>query len=196
MPVNEQYHWYLAVIYNPAALLKTRDPQTLSQALADDLESRSSRSPEPRNKSARTSGQSSGAVTPATKGASVASGPGDSDRDPCNILDETDGEANEVDDIEGVAARVSDLGLDTTAPPERSPQPIQSQTWNLFTQQSTTGEDGPAVMPSPPPAPVKKTNARRREAYDILGTNEYVSHTEKANNKALDFHVRLVGHRQ
>lgn len=178
VPVNESYHWYLAVIYNPgAAIAKARTVgPSLAEALEDDLESRSSR------ESSKSSGvppsvdalesvtgrtsRSSGSGTPADR----ASTKDDGDRDPIDCIDESDTERDAEEDasVRHVRAGVSDLGLDAPFP-----QPIQSATLDLFNFQGTSASNGPASSGYPSPPPVKKHGRPpRREDYDILGSNE------------------------
>ncbi|BEI80550.1 hypothetical protein CcaverHIS002_0110790 [Cutaneotrichosporon cavernicola] len=97
-----------------------------------------------------------------------------SDTDPLNIIDQPDDEpeGKEERDVGDVRAGVNKLQLEAAVP-----QPIQSATFDLFTEQSlgdmgtgANAKESTSRVSSPPPA--KKGRKPHRPDYDILGTHE------------------------
>ncbi|BEJ17385.1 hypothetical protein CspHIS471_0607860 [Cutaneotrichosporon sp. HIS471] len=183
VPVNESYHWYLAVIYNPRAALDfaRASRPSLTDALRDDLESRSSSTPaggvasdDNLESVTRDASRSSTACTPDGARAVPTHNEYSSDTDPLNIIDQPDDEleGKEERDVGDVRAGVNKLQLEAAVP-----QPIQSATFDLFTEQSlgdmgtgANAKESTLSLSSPPPA--KKGKKPHRPDYDILGTHE------------------------
>ncbi|BEI96124.1 hypothetical protein CcaverHIS631_0110730 [Cutaneotrichosporon cavernicola] len=183
VPVNESYHWYLAVIYNPRAALDfaRASMPSLTDALRDDLESRRSStsaggvaSGDNRESVTRDASRSSGACTPDGGRPVPTHNEYSSDTDPLNIIDQPDDEpeGKEERDVGDVRAGVNKLQLEAAVP-----QPIQSATFDLFTEQSlgdmgtgANAKESTSRVSSPPPA--KKGRKPHRPDYDILGTHE------------------------
>lgn len=190
VPVNENYHWYLAVIYNPAGILqKARAAKTTPPAAVADVDELESISSSSRGSSrgvkttpaaddddlesieSTGSGSAKGAVAPGEAGLPTGV---DEEVDELNIIDQPDElQAPEDPEVTDVRARVGGLDLEP-APP----QPISSQTWDVFQAQGESA--GPATRTSPPaevqptsPPPAKKHGRKpHREDYDILGSDE------------------------
>ncbi|CAK9784914.1 unnamed protein product [Cutaneotrichosporon oleaginosum] len=188
IPVNESYHWYLAVIYNPRATLdRARAARpTLSNALRDaealreDLASRES-SVLPRLSS---EDRDTGGVTSSRHSANSH----DSisrDADPLNIIDQADDEQdNKEEGVIGVVrAGVDKLQLKAQTPDHGGvPQPIHSLTYDVFTAQSlgdlsTEVNAGESAVTSPTLPPVKKGKKPGREDFDIIGSCKRVCWT-------------------
>lgn len=193
VPVNESYHWYLAVIYNPQATLDmARAAQTpLSDALRGNLENRGSSMPpgapseDSLESSPRGASAPSGAGTPVRRHSARSHNDNSSDADPLNVIDQTDDEHDGKDecDVGAVRAGVNKLQLGAQLPASAGlPQPIRSATFDLFTSQSlvdmwtdatATEEQTPRPpSPAPAPAPIRKGRKPGREDYNITGTHE------------------------
>lgn len=130
IPINESFHWFLAVIYNPAGALRSENtPSALQPPPAlrrdDDAVSAASKSP-------REGSTSNDLSHPAAE----------ESRDPLDVMseDEEEKQQQEAKDQEDVVDLVGGLRL------EPSPQPIASQTLDIFNLQGECGSGTPVIQ--------------------------------------------------
>ncbi|GMK57601.1 hypothetical protein CspeluHIS016_0404350 [Cutaneotrichosporon spelunceum] len=183
VPVNESYHWYLAVIFNPRGAV---DMARASRPLvADALRDRhDSQRPSPPSEGValddnledviRNESPPSAAGVQDGRRAAPSDNEYSPDTDPLNIIDQPDDEpaGKEERGVVAVRAGVNRLQIEAAAP-----QPIRSDTFDLFTEQSlgdmgTGAKTEEPTSQAPSPLPARKGKKPHREDYNLLGTDE------------------------
>lgn len=190
VPVNESYHWYLAVIYNPQAALelaRAAKQPSVSSALrgGDDLESRGSSMPPGAPSEDSLERDTRASSTAVNLRSARCRDDNSTERDPLDFLGQADDEheGKEEGGVGAVRAGVDNLQLEAPRTSPAPPQPIQSSTYDIFTKQSlgdmgtdtTAAEGSTSNQPLPASSPARKGRKLKqpgRQDFDITGGDQ------------------------